>query len=184
MPLVDFTSLIKNPFLRDVLRILTWFFLLKILLYCYIGLSLPGGSLHYPFFIQYNLINILQAILTYSTYGLLKLFDFQVALFSSNILTIDNSYYVRILHGCLGLEVMVAYFSLILGTKGKNKLYWICIGIAGIQCINIFRIALLLLYHNHIPGLQYTLHDTVNYISYILIIGLYALWLRINTSKN
>jgi exosortase/archaeosortase family protein len=129
-----------------------------------------------PFFQIYNLLNFLEYLITGTTYWILETFGYSVHLYSHNIVGIKNEFYVRILHGCLGLYVTIAYIALLLGVKGTHKIIWLFSGIIFIQIINIGRITTLLLLHNQIPGLHYKIHDWVNIISYLLIFILFYLW--------
>lgn len=177
------TFLKNNPHLKDILSVLFLYGTLQTFLYFYIGLSLPGGILDLPLFYNYNLLNLFEYLISQSTYWFLSLFDYSITIYHHNIVGINNEFFVRILHGCLGLYIMVAYIGLILGTRGKNKTLWIIIGLIIIHIINVLRISILLLFHNSIPGLNYKIHDWVNLIGYSLIFTLYYFWFKKYATK-
>lgn len=173
----------KNPHIKDLAKVFIWYGSLHIFLYIYIGLSLPGGKLDFPLFYQYNLLIFFEYLITQSTYWILFLFDHSVTIYNHNIIGINNEFYVRILHGCLGLYIMVAYIALMLGTSGRKKSLWIVIGLFFIHIINVLRICILLLFHNNIPGLSYKIHDWVNLLGYSLIFTLYYVWFKRYATK-
>lgn len=165
-----------NPYLQDIIRIIGWYILLQLVAYIYIGLVLPGGKFHLDLPHGFNLLSILETFIVRGTFILLDSLHYSVSIVRYNIIRIDHSFDVQVLHGCLGIYVMIAYLSLILGTRGVKKVLWIGLGLFFIQCINIGRISFLLLFHHRIPGIEYRIHDWINLISYGIIFTLFYLW--------
>jgi exosortase/archaeosortase family protein len=144
----------------------------------YIGLTHPGGFLSSTFLEQFNAFSLLEILLLKVSKNILITFGYPVIEYSYNVLGIKDGNSVRILHGCLGLYIMIAYLSLILGISGKHKLTWIIIGLTSIQILNIGRVILILLYNHKVPGILYKVHDWVNLLGYSLIFLLFYIWFR------
>jgi len=164
--------MIKNVFLY-ITKFVVIFCILYFVSIAVIGLSFPDGY-YSPFIAHYlNYVDWLRASLLWGAKGLLALFSYKTYLPDKYHLLMKNGSGVNMVYSCIGYGVMSFWGALIIANKGswKKKLLWITGGWLAIWCINVARIAILVVAVNkrwQMPlGLDH--HTWVNIVAYLLI---------------
>jgi exosortase/archaeosortase family protein len=142
----------------------------------YVGLTDGRGQYYSPFLAQYSIIDLILAGLIYPSKWILTALGYTV-FHSSDWIAIQGSKGVRVAFPCLGVEMMIALFSLIVAypaIKAKKALFIIG-GFAGIHLINILRVTGIILTNYYSYELTSPSHTIFNISVYSFII-LYFFW--------
>ena len=152
-----------------------------------IGLSTPENQ-YSSFIATYlNFIDPLRHSLLYGAKGFLSLLGHSAYLFDNYTLAMQGSG-VRMVYSCIGYGVMSFWIAFVVANKGnwKKKLTWIIAGLTDLWCINVLRVALLLLAANKhwtIP-FGWDHHTWFNIFAYALIFTLIYFYDRSNKKLN
>jgi len=160
-----------------IIKTLSIYTILSVFFYCYEGLVDPKGSYYSPFLEEYSLIQVILNCLINPIAWVLKMLGYEV-LKTADTVGILHQKRIHILAPCLGIKIMIAYVSLILGFPGSNKIPFLILGIVTIHVMNIGRMLAIILMNQHYPEVVTISHDFFNYSSYVLIIALYYYWIK------
>lgn len=148
------------------------FFTLKVLYLGYIAAVDPTSS-HYfsDQFAKFSLLEIIRKSLLIPTYYIIKVLGFYTY-YSNKSLFIDYIEVLRINNSCLGVEVMIAFFALVVSfpDKLRSKITNLISGLLIIYALNLLRMVLVArsYYESHTLGSWS--HDLFNYSAYAFII--------------
>jgi len=134
------------------------------------------------FFIDLNIIHIRHYLQT----GILKIAEYFLV-FIGYSPAIAPHHYLRgdnvaigIGYGCVGVNLMLLFTSIIVISGGRvvYQFIFILIGIVAIYLINVLRISLLYIYsvHGIKIGSFMTLHEVFNFAVYFLVFLMWVLW--------
>jgi exosortase/archaeosortase family protein len=160
-----------------IIKTLSIYTILSVFFYCYEGLVDPKGSYYSAFLDKYSIIQLILNCLINPIVWVLEIIGYEV-LKTADTVGIMYQKRIHILAPCLGIKIMIAYTSLILGFPGNNKILFLILGIAIIHVMNIGRMLAIILMNQHYPDIVNISHDFFNYTSYALIIGLYYYWIK------
>ncbi len=149
--------------------------ILSVFFYCYVGILDPQGEYYSPFFAKYSLIEFILKTLIYPIMWILECLGYNMVNHGNNV-SIAHERGILIYHACLGIDIMIAYVSLVCGFPGKKKIQYLFIGITFIHVLNIIRMLAIILMIKTNPLFANTAHDLFNYIGYASIIGLFYFW--------
>lgn len=149
--------------------------ILSVFFYCYVGVLDPQGDYYSPFLAKYSLVEFLLKALIYPIVWVLELLGYDVVNYNNNV-SIAHEKGILIYHACLGIDIMIAYVSLVCGFPGKKKIQYLFFGIIFIHILNIIRMLAIILMIRTNPLFADTAHDLFNYIGYASIIGLFYFW--------
>jgi exosortase/archaeosortase family protein len=157
---------------------------LYVLFLGYVGLVDIKGSYYSPFLARFSILDLLLQGLIYPAKYILKIFGFEV-MNALDWITIHGARGVRIAFPCLGVEIMIALFSLIISypAKGKKALF-IILGFVIIHIINIFRVVAILLTNHYSYELTSPSHTIFNTIVYGFVIFYFYSWIKYFTSED
>ena len=162
-----------------ILKVLVIYLSLYYLFLGYVGVVDARGEFFSPFLAKYSILNVILQGLIYPTKFILSLMGFEV-FNSTDWLAIRGAKGVRIAFPCLGVEMMIAIFSLIVSypaVKAKKVLF-ILGGFAGIHFINILRITGIILTNYYSHELTSPSHTIFNISVYGFIILYFYWWLQ------
>jgi exosortase/archaeosortase family protein len=164
------------------IKTLSIYAILSVFFYCYEGLIDNQGTYYSPFLDQYSIIKLMLNLLISPLAWILKMLGYAVST-NSPVIWIGSSA-IRIFTACLGIQIMIGYVSLILGFPGKKKLLFLIIGILVIYLLNIGRMISILLTIEKYPAIVNISHEIFTYLSYIVIIALYYIWVKKYSSSK
>lgn len=101
-----------------------------------------------------------------------------ITLFESPIL-------INIRNYCLGLDVLVVFTSLVISYPGswKKRLWFLPLGLMGINIINIFRVTAMCLWAIYEPPIWVDNHDLFNYLAAGFVLLMFVFWVKLNSRK-
>ena len=147
----------------------------------FFGLTSPGN--HYSAFLaeHLNYIAGLRLLLLKCSAGILSLFGFTVITNNYQLLVPGHPAIVLV-YSCLGLGVMGFFTAFVLSypVKLKSKLWFLVVGILGIQFLNIIRFVLLALFWNSTKERTIDHHAIFNIILYVIIAVTLYFWVKRN----
>jgi exosortase/archaeosortase family protein len=156
-------------------KTLSIYAILSVFFYGYVGILDPRGDYYSPFLAKISLLKIILNALVYPIMGILELLGYD-AVQNGNNVSIAHEKGILIYHACLGIDIMIAYVSLILGFPGKHKIKYLLLGLIFIHVLNIVRMMSILLTIKTNPSFIDVAHDLFNYIGYASIIALFYYW--------
>ena len=137
--------------------------------------SLPIISTLYGYFVHYVLLSLIE-----SSVWVLNLLGYGAEVVNQRYLDLyDLEFNVHVKNFCLGIDMMFTLTALIISFPGKwkDRLWFIPIGLIGIQLINIGRIVGLCLSFLLLKkGSFVDHHDVFNVIAVIFIFFLFVMW--------
>jgi exosortase/archaeosortase family protein len=167
----------NQKILKIIFKTLGIYLILSVFFYGYIGLIDPRGGYYSAFLAKYSLVDFIMKALVLPVKFLLSLIGYDVVTNNNNI-SIAHEKGILILFACLGIDVMIAYVSLILGYPGKSKILFLVIGILFVHLLNIIRMSMIVITIKKNPAIVDLSHDIFNYIGYGLIIMLFYFWVK------
>lgn len=141
--------------------------------YAFIGLSTEGGKyIHWLRYVDY--VSLYRRILLGSASQIIEWLGYYTQIRGKYLLYINGTVGIQLVYWCLGIGILSFWVSYIFAFTGDTlgfRLKWIIIGIVVITCLNIMRIALLLItyYHKGISTSGINHHDIYNYIVYGIV---------------
>ena len=93
----------------------------------------------------------------------------------------QENYVVRIVEGCNGISVIILFVSFVLAFSGtlKNTLFYVFGGSLLIYCLNVLRIAFLIVLMYYFPDQKQVLHNVFfPVIIYGLVFVLWLIWVN------
>lgn len=169
-------SLVKK-FIILFVKTLSIYLILSVFLYAYLGVIYPGGSLYAPFLAKYSLIKLMLNSLIYPIKFVMSIAGYHMMSYQNNV-SIAHEKGILIGHGCLGLDIMIAYTALILGYPGKKKLLFLIAGLLFIHVLNITRMLLILVTIKTNPSIVEQSHDLLNIAGYVCILIFYYVYVQ------
>lgn len=163
-------------------KLVGFYFLISTFFLFLTGISIPGGRLYAPFFESVNFIEWNTKIILEASNIVLNTLNFNTFL-QKDILGITGKSSVKLLHACLGFQIISGYAALILAfpTKAKLKIQYLALGILVVQIINIIRVSgLVFLYSFREKSTLLTIdqHDLFNWVAVSFIILVFYFFLR------
>ena len=140
--------------------------------------QLPVISTLYGYFVHYTLIT-----LTQGSVFVLNLLGYEAEVFNMRYIDLyDSIMNIYIKNFCLGIDMMFVFTALIVSFPGSwlNRLWFIPMGIVGIQLINIGRIVgmslswIILDRGNFVDH-----HDAFNLVAVIFIFLMFTMWVNL-----
>jgi exosortase/archaeosortase family protein len=153
---------------RDYLKFISIFLLLIVSYYIFIALKFSAGF-----------IEFISGLTAKKAVFVLNLLDIQTNYYSNLIFT--NDFSIRVGFGCEGTEPIALLFSAIIASKSNLKSKLIGIGIGGLilSFWNDLRVIVLFIIGSNNQDLFDIAHnDLFPFLSLLLSIGLYLLWLK------
>ena len=139
--------------------------------------ELPIISTYYGHFVHYTMLS-----LTHGSVWVLNLLGYQAEVFNVRFIDLyDSIMNIYIKNFCLGIDMMFVLTSLIVSFPGKwlDRLWFIPLGIVGIQLINIGRIVGMSLSWIILDrGAFVDHHDVFNTIAVIFIFIMFTFWVK------
>ena len=139
--------------------------------------QLPVISTFYGHFVHYTMLS-----LTHGSVWVLNLLGYQAEVFNVRYIDLyDSIMNIFIKNFCLGIEMMFVLTALIVSFPGKwlHRIWFIPLGIAGIQIINIGRIVGMSLSWIILDrGSFVDHHDVFNTIAVIFIFIMFTFWVK------
>jgi exosortase/archaeosortase family protein len=145
--------------------------------------ELPIISTYYGHFVHYTMLS-----LTHGSVWVLNLLGYQAEVFNVRFIDLyDSIMNIYIKNFCLGIDMMFTLTALIISFPGKwlDRLWFIPLGIVGIQLINIGRIVGMSLSWIILDrGAFVDHHDVFNTIAVIFIFIMFTFWVKLCEKKN
>lgn len=171
-----FDSNVKNILILFI-KTLSIYAILSVFFYCYVGLVDPVGDYYASFLAEYSLIKFILNALIYPIRWILELFGYDVVNNNNNV-SIANEKGILIYHACLGIDIMIAYVSLVLGYPGRKKILFLIIGLFFVHVLNIVRMLMIILMIKTNPHIVTLSHDVFNLVGYLFIIAFYIFYVN------
>lgn len=144
--------------------------------------QLPVISTYYGHFVHYTML-----ALTHGSVCTLNLLGYEAEVFNVRYIDLyDSITNIYIKNFCLGIDMMFVFAALIVSFPGKwlNRLWFIPLGLLGIQIINIGRIVGMSLSWIIVDrGAFVDHHDVFNTIAVIFIFFMFTFWVRQHKKK-
>ena len=139
--------------------------------------QLPVISTFYGHFVHYTMLS-----LTHGSVWVLNLLGYQAEVFNVRYIDLyDSIMNIFIKNFCLGIDMMFVLTALIVSFPGKwlHRIWFIPLGIAGIQIINIGRIVGMSLSWIILDrGAFVDHHDVFNTIAVVFIFIMFTFWVK------
>lgn len=139
--------------------------------------TLPLIGPNYSRFVHYSMLT-----LTEGSVILLRILGYGAETFDlRNIDLYDSVINVHVRNFCLGIDMMAMFTALVISFPGKwkNRLWFIPLGLLGIQFINIVRVTILCITTVHFDYHQFVdHHDIFNGLATIFIFLMFVKWVR------
>ncbi len=154
-----------------------------------IGLTVPGN--YYSSFVKEYLdyVSVLRRSLLAGAHFVLYMLGYDSHVEGNFFLRVAGGRSVRMVYSCLGIGVFSFWAAFVAANKGKpvRKLLWVVAGWVVLWCINVMRIALLLLatnnnWRNTVPHVDH--HMLFNISAYLAIFLLIYLYDRALSKKR
>lgn len=117
-------------------------------------------------------------ILFTSSQKILSLIGYKATVEPFNLIGDNGSIYMA--KGCLGINTMLLFASIVYltGTDNKRRWFYIISGILFLNFINVMRFVLLFIHIQKNGGyvLAMDVHDIFNYITYSIVFALWVVW--------
>lgn len=139
--------------------------------------QLPVISTYYGHFVHYTMLT-----LTHGSVLVLNLLGFEAEVFNIRYIDLyDSEMNIYIKNFCLGIDMMFTLTALIVSYPGKwlNRIWFIPLGIVGIQFINIARIVGMSLSWIILDrGSFVDHHDAFNLVAVVFIFLMFTVWVN------
>jgi len=174
----------------SIIYFLLYFTILYYGFYIYVGITTPDGRLYASFLHNYfNVPYWLSIIVTKGSELFLQIMGYDVYQKNPVNVTIRGSSGANIAWGCIGVGVLVVWFSFVAAHRAdiKYKLKWIVWGVGLIFLFNIIRISIIILsyYYNWAYFKSFNAHSTFNNITYVIIFILMIIFvIRFNRKEK
>ncbi|MCF8461429.1 MAG: exosortase/archaeosortase family protein [Flavobacteriales bacterium] len=140
--------------------------------------QLPIISTYYGHFVHYTMVT-----LTEGSVMVLNLLGYKAEVFNVRYIDLyDSIMNIYIKNFCLGIDMMFVFTALVLSFPGKwfNRLWFIPLGIIGIQLINIGRIVGMSLSWIILDRGDFVdHHDVFNLVATIFIFLMFTVWVNL-----
>ncbi len=140
--------------------------------------QLPVISTYYGHFVHYTMVT-----LTEGSVFVLNLLGYEAEVFNVRYIDLyDSIMNIYIKNFCLGIDMMFVFTALIISFPGtwRNRLWFIPLGIVGIQFINIGRIVGMSLSWIILDRGDFVdHHDVFNLIATIFIFLMFTIWVNL-----
>lgn len=147
-----------------------------------IGLSSPDNLYNRFVADHLNFINPLRASILYGAKGILSLTGHRSVFKDAYTLQLQSGEGIRMVYSCIGYGIMSFWAAFVMANKGswQKKVKWVIGGLAALWCVNVLRIALLLVaISKHWPvSLGWDHHTWFNIFAYAVIFGMIYLYDR------
>ncbi|MEJ7587818.1 MAG: exosortase/archaeosortase family protein [Ferruginibacter sp.] len=137
----------KSPFLIYLIKFIGIFSILFYGTIGFIGLTAPGGY-YSPLFDHYlNYVSWLRSSLLYGAKFVVSIAGFDTQVKNIYTLAVPDGRGVHVGYDCLGYGVLSFWVAFIIANSGERikKIKWLAGGMVAIWCINVLRIAILLI---------------------------------------
>jgi len=184
---MEAASFDKTAFIKFLIKSLSYYFLIYILIFLYQGIVFSNKALAFPEI--YSLVTFIRKIDLHGKYAqcilspavwILKLSGFET-MHEGMIIGIVGYRGVNMHFSCLGLNVMGAFIALMLAfpdkVKKAKKFLFIVLIIFLIYVLNVIRVTLLATQDYFKFNLYFEHHDLFNTILYIIILFFFFRWI-------